>query len=488
MKKVRQLSIYFLFSVVLLLLNCLIKIKADFTKSGILSFYSIEIVGICVLIFIVFYIIKKWKSISKENKVFLLLTLIFSVYCIIDYAFRAMTQGLELKSILVIESNIFVIGFMFLALFKLLSAEKAIRFLAFFSCVLGALSVVLAYFPEYNISNIILLNHATRTYLLGVLLPVTVYQYITSKDKFSSACFYIHLASLIFCGLVSGSRLNYLMIPLLLIVTLIIIVRKKLFSWVRTIIAVVIPVLIVLVSANFCAYIYAPLTRISVTNAVVKALNITYSTGTNPAGTNPAGTNPVGTNPAGTNSTGTKETAEVSLSDIINKLNSGNLSEQEKKQLKQQAAIQSAQNATSESTSIRLTAWMDSIKDIEKNPLLGIGLQQYNITSSDGQVTVPIQPHNFILEYTMSFGIIGFLLWVVMFFAPVLLQLKTIRFRVWSNTTGLCAIMSLIFALAGAFLEPYFLFPCVMVFIYMIIGCFFIINLQERAQGQSKAD
>lgn len=452
-QKVKNLILYFLCAAALLLLCCLIQVGAGFTSSGIISFYGIEIIGLCVAVYILIYIIRKWRSISRENKIILLLTLIFTVYCAADYAMRILTKGLELKSILVIESNLFVIGFMFIILFKIVPVKKAITLICCFSCVLGILSAVLYFFIDYNISNVILLNHATRTFLLGALLPFTVYSYVTMRDRFSAVCFYVHLSTLIFCGLVSGARLNYVLIPLLAIISLIILVRNKLFSWIKVIASILVPIIFIFISANFYLYIYTQLTRLPVTNVVLQALNITYHGQTG-------------------------STIDGDLSEMIDKLNSDNLTEQEKNKLLEQIAIKSAELSTGESTSIRFYAWEQSVKDIKKDPLFGIGLQQYSATSSDGQLTVPIQPHNFILEYALSFGIIGFLLWAVMFLSPLFLAYKTIRFRIWKSDAALCCASTIIFVFAGAFFEPYFLFPSIMAFIYAVIGCYCLLIKQ----------
>lgn len=168
---------------------------------------------------------------------------------------------------------------------------------------------------------------------------------------------------------------------------------------------------------------------------------------------------------------------------MIARYKSGNLSETEKKRLLEQIAIKSAELSAQQSTSIRTYAWEQSIKDIQKDPLFGIGLQQYSAMSSDGELTVPIQSHNFILEYVLSFGIIGFTLWASMICAPLFLAFKSIRFRFWKNPGAVCALMSFIFAFAGALFEPYFIFPCVMAFVYTLIGCYYVL-IRESVKAE----
>lgn len=458
---VKNYIFYFFGAVFLILLCFLIQFEVGITKSGLVSFYGIEILGLCIGIYIIFYVIKHLRTLSKSNKILLLLTLVFSLYCLIDYAFRIFTKGLELKSVLIIESNLFVIGFMFIILFGKLNVKRAVNIICAFAFLLGIISVVLYFFIDYNISNIVLLNHATRTFLLGVLFPLTVYKFITDKNKFSALCFYIHLGTLVFCGLVSGARLNYVFIPLIIIAALILIAKNKMFSFKFVLASLLTPIIIVFISANFYLYIYTQLTRLPVTNFVLKTIGITYHGDS-------------------------ADSTENDLSDMIEKYKSGKLSEAEKQRLLEQIAIKSAELSAEQSTSIRAYAWEQSIKDIQKDPLFGIGLQQYSAVSSDSELTVPIQSHNFVLEYLLSFGLIGFILWAIMIFTPMFLAFRSIRFRFWKSTGAFCALMSLIFACAGAFFEPYFIFPCVMAFVYALIGCYYVL-IKESVNRDIKA-
>ncbi|MEG1437338.1 MAG: O-antigen ligase family protein, partial [Oscillospiraceae bacterium] len=88
--------------------------------------------------------------------------------------------------------------------------------------------------------------------------------------------------------------------------------------------------------------------------------------------------------------------------------------------------IDAAEKSPEQSSSMRFSAWKQAIEDIKKAPLMGIGLQQYECVSNDGILTVVIQPHNFILEYVLSSGILGFLLWTFMIASPVFLSFKKI--------------------------------------------------------------
>ena len=63
--KLKNIAIYTLISIALLLLGCLIKVGAGFTNSGIISFYGIEIVGLCVIVFITVLLISKYVSLSS---------------------------------------------------------------------------------------------------------------------------------------------------------------------------------------------------------------------------------------------------------------------------------------------------------------------------------------------------------------------------------------------------------------------------------------
>ena len=456
-------KVSYLLSIVILLANCfMVRPQVSFTNSGIISFYLSELVGICVTAFICLYFLYKWKDISKENKSIALFAVIFNVYCIIIYAIRTVTQGLELKSILIFESNMLLIGFMFLITFRILSLHILINSMTVFSCLVGLISVFLFYFTGQQIAEIILFNHATRTYLLGVLLPLTVYQYILSKNAFSAICLYVHFATLIFCGMVSGARLNYFFIPVILIGSLILLSVNKLFFIRYAVISFLIPVMVIFISANYSLVIYAQLTRLPITNSVVQLFHIKYIDNTDTSGYENL----------------TPEEEEIytlDLSSLIEKSKSADIPDELRSKIIKQIVLLSAKESTGESSSLRFFAWRESVKDISKNPLFGIGLRQYTASSSDGQLTVDIHPHNFILEYSLSFGIIGFLLWAFMIISPLFLSLKKIKFQFWHTSAGWCTLLSLFFACTGAFFQPYFLYACVMTIMYLLIGIYSLV-------------
>lgn len=440
----------FICSAVILFSSCfMVQIPVFFTNSGVLNIFPAELLGIIAAIYILIYFFRNQKTISREHKYFVGFTLLFTVYCVIVYMIRTLTAGLELKSILIFESNLFVIGFFYLVLFGKLSAQKVVRSLTIFSVVLGLSSVVLFYLIDYPISNQILMNHATRTFLLGMLLPVTAFDLILSKKRFIKVFFYIHLSTLVYCGVISGARLNYVFIPLLIIGVLFLLIRRKMLSIPWTLLSFVVSLSVIFGSAPFHLRTYAQLSRLSVTSVILKTCNIT---------------------PPGMSNNGNAGDDLNNFDHILN--------EEDK------VIIQGSEDSTSQSTSIRFFAWQESMKDVKKNIFFGIGLQQYEATSSDGKLIQEILPHNFVLEYVLSFGIVGFLLWGLMVLAPIFLAFRKAKFRLLKNSACFCTLLSIVFAAAGAFFQPYFVFPCVMTIVYLLLGCYYQLILQEVRQEE----
>ncbi|MEG1179196.1 MAG: O-antigen ligase family protein [Oscillospiraceae bacterium] len=449
----------YLFCFLIMISLCLMfQVKVGFTNSGIISFYGSEIVGIIVGIYTLIYAIKNKRELTRDQKYFVGFTMLFAVFCAAVYLIRFFKTGIELKSILIIESNFFIIGFMFMIIFKKIEVKRAIKSISIFGAVFGVVSVVLFYtyqsaFVENMIFhtsnfNILTFGHAVRTYLLTMIFPISAYNYIKSNDKFSATIYYIHLITISICGLLSASRINYVFIPLVIIATSFIISKKNKKNIKKAVLYFVAALLFVFLSSPFFIQIYAQLTRIPITNQVMTTCKIPY----------------------------------IGFTKIVNSGKGKDFDKQEaakvdKEKIKE--LIDAAEKSPEQSSSMRFSAWKQAIEDIKKAPLMGIGLQQYECVSNDGILTVVIQPHNFILEYVLSFGILGFLLWTFMIASPVFLSFKKIKFKFWENKAASLMVCSMLFACAGAFFQPYFIYSSVMTFVYLILGCFYTSVVDE---------
>lgn len=439
----------------------MLHIGVSYTESGQISFYISEIIGLFIGCFVIIYTIINRKQLNKDKKLYIGIIVLFAAYCIIDYFIRIALNGLELKSILIIESSLFVIGFLFLVLYKLVPINVVLGSLAIFSAFLSFISVVLFYFLKFNIAYDILANHATRTYILGVLFPLSGYNFLKNNGKIWSSCFYLHLGGLLFCGLSTGSRINYIFVPIILLGVLSLLFRKKKHLIKISLLTTAIVFVVSLVSAHYYVYMYSELSRLPITNFVMKVFSIEYKT------------KAIG------------EAQNDQLNELIKELQNNNLPEEEQNQIKEKIIVESSDVSTKYSNNVRYFAWKSAWEDIKKNPLFGIGLKQYEYLYPTSTVSISIPPHNFLLEYTLAFGIIGFLLWTVVILYPLAFSIKR-KFRSFFNNSAIVMmVFSLVFACAGAFVQPYFISPAVMTIIFILIGCYSLcINNESQLQDR----
>ena len=441
-----------------------LKPKVSFTNSGEITFYLVEILGLLVGAFLIFYLFKNFKTLSKNSKILFWTAFISQAAFLIIYAVRIFTVGLEMKSILIIESNLFVLGFYLLIVFRILSAKCVLTSLSYFSAVLGVASVVLIYvLPDsytdwvlYWNENLYVLTfgNAVRTFIMLLCLPLTAMNHWLCRSKASAVCFYVHLASLVVCGMISGARVNYLCIPLAIFLLSAIFIRFKRTHWWRTPAAILglsaLMIVAMFVVSCFSMRTYTQLMRLDITKQVMVALDIQY-----------IGPN-VGETPGKDPSDDGMNTEQNADSDAV-----------------LQEMLNQAEGSAAESASSRTHMWKLAIEDIKAAPLFGNGLKQYEYTFGNG-VTLPMQAHNFILEYILGFGLVGFVLWLVMMAAPEWLVLRRIKFRFWNHAPFCFAVCSMLFACCGALFQPYFLYPCIMFFVFTLMGCYYEISVRSE--------
>jgi hypothetical protein len=457
MKQIRPKIPYILCSLILLSACFHVILPVGFTESGVITIFFSEIVGIITAGVLFFYIIANHRGISRENKLCLLSVIIFISYCICVYIVRIFTSGLEMKSIAIFESTVVIIAFMFLVMLKIIPAKAALRTITVFSVILGCVSVVLYFYLDRRISYLIVSSHAYRTYISGYLLPLTAYQFCKNPQKFWRICYYLHLGTLVFCGIASGARLNYLFIPAVVAGIVFILKKEKLFSIKWTCIALAAPIIFVFAAAPFNIYMYSTLQRIPGSSFVIERLNIAYTP---------------------------KHEIEVDMDEFerlyaLYMANEIELSGEEIAAFREHSVMLDAETSTETSSLGRFYVWGRSLDDIKLNPLFGVGLRQYAVDYSFDR-TVELTPHNFILEYTLAFGVIGLLLFMLMVSLPLLLSLKKIKWRIFSSNASLFMIVSAIFALSGAFFQPYFISPQNMTVLYLVIGIYSALILQEN--------
>jgi hypothetical protein len=442
-----------------------VKIRVPFTNSGELTLGVIEFFGIASAVFLFYYVLKNFKIISKEHKILLYTALGALGVLVLIYLVRVLFFEREMKSLLILESNACVVGVFFLAVFKIIPIRRLLSATSGFGAVLGFISVLLLFFVPLSVSDwvlfsnsgfyVLLLSNAVRTVVLLICLPLSAMNYLFTSAKASAIFFYIHLISVIVCGMISGARVNYICIPVAIIALAVIFFKFKKKNKIRTSASIcgvfVATVIAVFAIAPFHMLTYTQLTRLDVSNSVLQTFDITYVGDVN------------GDDFAASGSEGSKTEFEEKL---------------------EQATTSAGQSATS-----RKHMWALAIEDIKQAPFFGNGTKQYQFTFNNG-TTLYMQPHNFILEYLLGFGFVGLMVWLIMMGLPELLMLKKIKFRFWNHYPICLLLCSLFFAFSGAIFQPYFLYPGVMFFVFLAMGgCYTVsdemLDTTEKVPGDT---
>ena len=133
--------------------------------------------------------------------------------------------------------------------------------------------------------------------------------------------------------------------------------------------------------------------------------------------------------------------------------------------------IDQAESSAAQSSSSRRHMWSNAFEDIKKAPFFGEGLKQYEFDF--GSAVLVMQAHNFVIEYLLAFGLVGFFFWAIMMMTPEYIMLKKVKFKFWRSAPLLLAFCSMFLACIGAFVQPYFLYPNIMFFIFVMIGTYY---------------
>ena len=451
-----NLPIQYAFCIGVMVLACIsAEVPVAFTQSGVVRFYVSVPVGIITGICMVIYMLKNWTRLEQDVKRCFGVAAAFSFYGVLVYIVRCLPQGIELKSLLIFEANVFMFGFLFIILCKIIRVDVVRKSMSAFAVLLGVITIVLTFLLDIDFVHSLFSPQITRTFILGCLLPVSALNASEGQIKWRWI-YYAHLFCLMFACMVSGTRLSYGLIPILILCITIFLVRKGIKGALKTTVATcALAIIIAFALAPLNVYIYAGLTRQTPTAFLVKALHLEY---------NLPGSDITDLLPPNSG-----------LEEVKEKLNDKTLSPQERESLRQLAIKLSAEVSNEASGNNRMYVWESALADVKKNVMFGVGLRQYQ--SQDGSITIP--PHNFILEYILSFGVLGFLLWSILILSPLIMNLKKMKSKLLTNRFAQMMFVTLIYACANALFEPYYISPSVMTFMYMLIACYAVLT-EER--------
>ena len=420
--------------VMILILNCIqVSITVPFTNSGILTICASEVITIICGIYLLYLLLKE-KEKLQENKVIVILSILYVGYILIDYGCRIIFDTFEMKSILVIKADIFALVILLILVIKGLDIKKVYLM---YSVAFAIVTVLLA--PTWGKwAYLIYQNPAIRLMLLCVQYSAILAYRVCAKNRRDKKALdlirAIYIFSMLFCYVnVLGGKANTVAIIIsILCGEVLIVVKEKKWNFG----VLLLPVLL----AGLSFVIIYPtshgmFTRLFWQNTIA---NFVQDEETD------------------------KEEKKYEVDETGYIINDQDRFEYYEK------------NASEDSLNVRSEVWRAAWEDIKENPVFGVGLRQYKVTYSTGH-SVMILPHNFLLEYMQAVGIIGILL-VVSILLCVLISICKMR----NIYLSACYLLLLMVSCMYAFVQPIFCNAAIVFIVFINIGI--IVNLCKEHQ------
>lgn len=453
MNKVKNKLINSNLTVFLILLSTtfMINIPVGFTNSGVLAVYGSDILSIVFLVYLLHDLIVNYQNYSKFEKRSVFLSVLFLAYVFIILGARAINGFIDTKSLMIPRVILTSAWFYILILRRIVSVDALKEGFKYFIAFVSFVSICL-FFTTRPIAYQFLQSPAIRTSIQMFAYPIimwTLIQDYKKTNRNSDFLFMIYFtATLIISGISSGSRINAVVIPLQIIVIMITSISdaKKVIS--KLILGVLIGFLI-----TMCLYTVSFRYRIGSSRSPL--FNVAENLVMKPISEHITFVDLFGEPRYNSPST-------PSDPNDIDDLN--NITEESKL----------------DSSSSRFGVWKLSIKDIKTAPIFGPGLKEYQIEYTTGSSHI-VFPHNFILEYTLGFGLIGLLLFLISVLYPLYHLIKKLMPNIVDNLGYLLIVAVTLMAIgANILFQPLLLNPPVTLLIYGIIGFLVRYNLDEQ--------
>ena len=452
----------------------LLALPVPVTNSGVIAVFGSDLIAIPVIVAVMARFLRRRHMLSPLVKAFLCILLIFFLYCGAVFAFRYAGGEADLQSLVIPRANLPAAAMLLLLLTGLFTAKDVVLTAFIFSTTLSIFAIPLSLYEAY-LPFSVFENLAIRTdlqlFLSPLLLGGIVIFRTTKRPWLLVWLLAFNLFSLLFTATVSGARVNAILVPVLLVAATAVLMlafprRAKLL---RFGIAVVVP----LVAAAAVIALIAPHSeRVQYgieRNILVTAVSDLLGGTTGPQHTNLDSPHVGSSSPP---DDGALPLPTVSSSPT-------NTAEQE---VPPSEVEQQAETSLEASSASRAEVWAKAWIQFTNNPLFGTGLKQYatKYTVGDATYTSIIQPHNFFIEYLMSYGVIGLVLWLaVLLFWPVTVTRTTLRQRIrGGRAIAFLTALTFVFVFGASFFQPLMLYPDILLSIYFAIGSFAVIMKQ----------
>jgi len=453
----------------------LISLPIAVTNSGVVAVFGSDLIAIPVIVTVAAMFWRRRRVLSPRLKVYLGVLATFFLYCAAVIAYRYSAGEADLQSLVIPRANLPALAMLLLLLTGRFSARDVIFAAYLFATTLSFFALPLSLY-EAHLSFSVFENLAIRTdiqlFLMPLLLAGIVVLRPPRRPWILIWLFAFNLFSLLFTAVVSGARVNAILVPILLAATAAVLLlafpRRAKFS--RFTAALAVP----LVAAAIVVALIAPHSeRVQYgieRNILLTAISdfVGDATASNPS--------PPVSPPAAPSSSPDEGTLPSPTES-----SSAPASEQSEDPVRE--VEQQAETSLEASSASRADVWAKAWIGFTNNPVFGTGLKQYatRYAVGDATYTSVIQPHNFLIEYLMSYGVIGLVLWLaVMIYWPVTLALTALRKRCRSALTiFFLAFTTFAFVFGASFFQPLMLYPDILLSVYFVIGSFAVLLMSS---------
>lgn len=415
-------------------------IPSAVTGSGRFAVYGTDIVGILALGGVATALLLRPNTRSRPLLQYLVVLGAFLAYCAVVSGVRILGGGSDLPSLLIPRANLMAVWVLLLILVLDIRRRVLLLAVSAFSTVLSVLAFSMSMtWAAYTFSY--WQNNAIRTDVLALLFPLHALAAVTFHRSrwrwLTRLSLGLHLFALTYCAIISGSRLNALLVPLVVLASLVIFARGAAIKVVLPYVLVPVLALPVLFVAQGCS-------------EVVK-YGVTRSPGFSAIldnGRQPGHDDCFLDSPSETRAASTSAPTAIAPD----------------------PTARDPTRSKQESTQARKTVWTEAINDIRSSPYFGPGYRQYqvNYSTTDARPVV-VPPHNFVLELTLAYGIIGLLMWLSLMTAPLL---QAWRRGPRDSAASALTVTALGFAFTTALFQPLMVNPTILVFCFFAIGVF----------------
>lgn len=429
-------------------------VSVPLTNSGVVALYGSDFLAIPAFVVAATLMWRGRKSLSRTMSAFVIVYATFFALCLGTFFYRYAHGIVDLQSLVIPRANLTSSAILILLILGLFSARELVLGAYLFAATLAAVAAPLALFDVY-LPFSVFENLAIRTDVQLFMMPILLFGLIFRKRLALPASFHwlfaFVLTSLLFSATISGARVNAILVPVLVITGAIGLVffsdskRRAGNALVSIAVPLVAITLLIVTIAPTNERVQYGLERNLFFSALSDAITPPLAeTGSAPRPTSVAP------------STDDSQTPSPAVPDPTN-------------------TESDAEQSLEASTSSRAEVWAKAWTGFTDNVVFGTGLRQFPVTYTSGNETFTsiIQPHNFLIEYLMSFGLAGLALWLaLLLFWPARAALNAFSESKKSLVVIGLLCMAIAFVFGASFFQPLMLYPNILLVTYFIIGAF----------------